>query len=138
MEFALNLVFSRLGRFKEVEMRPMPGLVRLVWVSKEGNSPFTYIIVDNEKKTRTRIHTPGYPPMVPTDISQSSLVSAPEEARVVYFDGRLLETALIVPQEEWTRAPSIASSLVSMMLRLPKLKFAIVTLGEERMRNAKE
>ncbi|PKI76845.1 uncharacterized protein LOC116213705 [Punica granatum] len=32
---------------------------------------------------------------------------------------------------EWTRAPFIASSLVSMMLRLPKLKFAIVTLGEE-------
>ncbi|OWM62812.1 hypothetical protein CDL15_Pgr020106 [Punica granatum] len=63
----------------------------------------------------------------PRLISKSGLVSAPEEARVVYFD----ETALIVAQEEWTRAPFIASSLVSMMLRLPKLKFAIVTLGEE-------
>ncbi|RVW53748.1 hypothetical protein CK203_068978 [Vitis vinifera] len=32
---------------------------------------------------------------------------------------------------EWTEAPSIASALVSMLLRLPKLKFVIVTLGED-------
>ncbi|KAI3409535.1 PfkB domain-containing protein [Psidium guajava] len=30
----------------------------------------------------------------------------------------------------WTEAPSMPSALISMLLRLPKLKFAIVTLGE--------
>ncbi|KAK2648606.1 hypothetical protein Ddye_016095 [Dipteronia dyeriana] len=137
-------------------------------VSKEGNSPFTYIIVDNQTKTRTCIHTPGYPPMIPDDISQWNLLSALDGARLAYFDGRLTETALILAQEAarkkipilidaerkrewlddlleladyavcsakfpqaWTEAPSIASALVSMLLRLPNMKFVIVTLGED-------
>ncbi|TXG63917.1 hypothetical protein EZV62_010911 [Acer yangbiense] len=154
-------------------------------VSKEGNSPFTYIIVDNQTKTRTCIHTTGYPPMVPDDISQWNLLSALDGARLAYFDGRLTETALILAQEAagrkipilidaerkrerlddllqladyavcsakfpqakkggypslfpesfqslaWTEAPSIASALVSMLLRLPNMKFVIVTLGED-------
>ncbi|KAK4847782.1 hypothetical protein QYF36_005878 [Acer negundo] len=137
-------------------------------VSKEGNSPFTYIIVDNQTKTRTCIHTPGYPPIVPDDISQWNLLSALDGARLAYFDGRLTETALILAQEAarkkipilidaerkrerlddlleladyavcsakfpqaWTEAPSIASALVSMLLRLPNMKFVIVTLGED-------
>ncbi|KAK0580327.1 hypothetical protein LWI29_000674 [Acer saccharum] len=137
-------------------------------VSKEGNSPFTYIIVDNQTKTRTCIHTPGYPPMLPDDISQWNLLSALDGARLAYFDGRLTETALILAQEAarrkipilidaerkrerlddllqladyavcsakfpqaWTEAPSIASALVSMLLRLPNMKFVIVTLGED-------
>ncbi|XP_038717539.1 uncharacterized protein LOC120010763 isoform X2 [Tripterygium wilfordii] len=158
-------------------------------VSDEGNSPFTYVIVDNQTKTRTCIHTPGYPPMIPDDLSQESLVSALDDARVVYFDGRLPETALVVAQEAarknipilidaerkregldnlleladyaicsakfpqliintlsiqpnfgvnwsfiglaWTEAPSIPSALVSMLLRLPNLKFVIVTLGKD-------
>ncbi|KAF8388317.1 hypothetical protein HHK36_026983 [Tetracentron sinense] len=100
-------------------------------VSAEGNSPFTYIIVDNQTKTRTCIHTPGHPPMVPSDLSQSSLLSALDGARLVYFDVRLHETALVVAQEAWTEAPSIPSALVSMLLRLPNIKFVIVTLGED-------
>ncbi|KAK3193335.1 hypothetical protein Dsin_024645 [Dipteronia sinensis] len=137
-------------------------------VSKEGNSPFTYIIVDNQTKTRTCIHTPGYPPMIPDDISQWNLLSILDGARLAYFDGRLTETALILAQEAackkipilidaerkrerlddllqladyavcsakfpqaWTEAPSIASALVSMLLRLPNMKFVIVTLGED-------
>lgn len=68
-------------------------------VAKEGNSPFTYIIVDDQMKTRTCIHTPGYPPMVPHDLSQTNLLSAIDGARIVYFDGRLYETALVVAQE---------------------------------------
>ncbi|MCD9643516.1 hypothetical protein HAX54_031089 [Datura stramonium] len=68
-------------------------------VSDGGNSPFTYIIVDNQTKTRTCIHTPGYPPMVPTDLSQSNLLSALDGAKLVYFDGRLHETAVIVAEE---------------------------------------
>ncbi|KAH0635144.1 hypothetical protein KY289_036620 [Solanum tuberosum] len=137
-------------------------------VSEGGNSPFTYIIVDNQTKTRTCIHTPGYPPMIPTDLSQSNLLSALDGAKLVYFDGRLHETAAIVAEEanrrgipilidaerkregldyllnfasyvvcstkfpqEWTEASSIPSALVSMLLRLPKVKFVIVTLGKD-------
>ncbi|KAJ6403670.1 hypothetical protein OIU84_011967 [Salix udensis] len=157
----------------------------LLVVSKEGNSPFTYIIVDNETKTRTCIHTPGYPPMIPDELSRSSLLSALNGAGLVYIDGRLHETALVIAQETarknvpilidaekkreglddllplasyavcsskfstekasqviyiehlncswqaWTEAPSIPSALVSMLLRLPKIKFVIVTLGED-------
>ncbi|KAK9944943.1 hypothetical protein M0R45_010483 [Rubus argutus] len=139
-----------------------------VVVSEEGNSPFTYIIVDKQTNTRTCIHTPGYPPMIPDDLSFSSLSSALDGARLVCFDGRLPETALLVAQEAthrnipilidserireglddllnladyvicsakfpkaWTEAESIPSALVSMLLRLPKIKFAIVTLGED-------
>ncbi|KAM1346310.1 hypothetical protein ACFX13_036376 [Malus domestica] len=129
-------------------------------VSEEGNSPFTYIIVDNETKTRTCIFTPGYPLMMPDDLSQSSLSSALDGARIVYFDVRWPETALVVAQEAarknipilidnerkreglddlitfadyaaWTEAASAPSALVSMLLKLPKLKFVIVTLGED-------
>ncbi|KAK4366138.1 hypothetical protein RND71_014018 [Anisodus tanguticus] len=137
-------------------------------VSDGGNSPFTYIIVDNQTKTRTCIHTPGYPPMIPSDLSQSNLLSALDGAKLVYFDVRLHETAAIVAEEanrrgvpilidaekkregldnllsfasyvvcttrfpqEWTEASSIPSALVSMLLRLPKVKFVIVTLGKD-------
>ncbi|BFG42830.1 hypothetical protein CerSpe_291040 [Prunus speciosa] len=139
-----------------------------VVVSEEGDSPFTYIIVDNETKTRTCIHTPGYPPMIPSDLSQTSLSSALDGARMLYLDGRIHETALLVAQEAarknvpilvegerireglddllkladyaicsakfpqaWTEAASIPSALVSILVRLPKIKFVIVTLGED-------
>ncbi|KAF5178347.1 Ketohexokinase [Thalictrum thalictroides] len=72
-------------------------------VSKEGNSPFTYVIVDKETKTRTCIHTPLYPPMMPNELPQSSLLSALECARLVYFDGRLQETALVIGKEATQR-----------------------------------
>ncbi|XP_031250226.1 ketohexokinase-like isoform X3 [Pistacia vera] len=99
-------------------------------VSKEGNSPFTYVIVDNQTKTRTCIHTPGYPPMLPDDFPQSTMSSELDRAGIAYFDGRLPETAIFIAQEVWTEAPSVPSALVSMLLRLPNLKFVIVTLGE--------
>lgn len=137
-------------------------------VSDGGNSPFTYVIVDSQTKTRTCIHTPGYPSMIPDDLSQESLMSALDGARIAYFDGRLPETALIIAQEAfrksipilidaervreglddllkladhvicsakfpqaWTGAPSIPKSLVSILVRLPNIKFVIVTLGED-------
>ncbi|XP_022758568.1 uncharacterized protein LOC111305361 [Durio zibethinus] len=137
-------------------------------VSEEGNSPFTYVIVDNQTKTRTCIHTPGYPPLIPGELSKSSLLSALDGANMVYFDGRQHETALVVAKEAtrknipilveaerkreglddlldfatyaicsakfpqaWTEAPSVPSALISMLLRLPNLKFVIVTLGED-------
>ncbi|XP_026660401.2 ribokinase-like isoform X3 [Phoenix dactylifera] len=137
-------------------------------VSENGNSPFTYVIVDNQTKTRTCIFTPGYPEMVPEDLSKSSLCSALDGASLVYFDGRFHETALVVAEEAsrrkipifidaerkreglddllnlatylvcsekfpqaWTTAPSIPSALVSILMRVPNIKFVIVTLGEK-------
>lgn len=137
-------------------------------VAPEGNSPFTYIIVDNETKTRTCIHTPGYPPMVPEELPQSRVESVLDRARLVYFDVRLHETALVIAEEAtrrgipilldaerkregldellslasyavcstkfpqtWTEESSVPKALLSMLLRLPKLKFVIVTLGED-------
>ncbi|GJX98019.1 ribokinase-like protein isoform X1 [Tanacetum coccineum] len=129
-------------------------------VSEDGNSPFTYVIVDNQTKTRTCIHTPGSPPMIPTDLKSSTLLSALEGVKLCYFDVRLHETALVVANEAnrrsipilidaerireglddflnlsdyvaWTGAPTIPSALISMLLKLPKVKFVIVTLGAD-------
>ncbi|KAJ4832299.1 hypothetical protein Tsubulata_008631 [Turnera subulata] len=136
-------------------------------VSKGGRSPFTYVIVDNQSKTRTCIFHPGHPCAVPDDLPQSRLLSALDGAGLVYFDARFPEIALKVAVEAtcksipilidaerkrrglddilqlasyaicsatfpqaWTEAPSVSAALVSMLLRLPKLKFVIVTLGE--------
>nr|XP_043610658.1 ribokinase-like isoform X3 [Erigeron canadensis] len=137
-------------------------------VSEEGNSPFTYVIVDNQTKTRTCIHTPGSPPMIPDDLKSSTLVSALKGVSLAYFDVRLHETALVIAHEAnrrsipilidaerlregldeflhlsdyvvcsaklpqaWSNAPTVPSALVSMLLRLPKVKFVIVTLGSD-------
>ncbi|KAK4272973.1 hypothetical protein QN277_021457 [Acacia crassicarpa] len=137
-------------------------------VSKDASSTISYVLVDNQTKTRTCISTLGDPPMMPTDLSQSILLSAFDEARLVYFDGTSTETALFLAQEAarnnipilveaesekegldellgladyvvcstrfpqaWTQAPSIPSALVSVLLRLPNIKFVIVTLGED-------
>ncbi|KAG4982013.1 hypothetical protein AAZX31_10G039400 [Glycine max] len=137
-------------------------------VSKEGTSPFSYVIVDNQTKTRTCIFTPGYPEMVPQDLPRANLLSALDGARMVYFDARMPDSALVIAQEAfhqnipilidaerpreglndllsladyvvcsenfpraWTEASSIPRALVSIILRLPRLKFAIVTLGKD-------
>ncbi|KAH9627035.1 hypothetical protein KSS87_023723 [Heliosperma pusillum] len=129
-------------------------------VTPEGNSPFTYIIVDNETKTRTCIHTPGYPPLIPEELSKDKLDSALNGSRLAYFDVRLHETALVIAKEAtrrnipilidaekkrdgldellsfatyvvWTEASSVPKGLLSMLLKLPNVKFVIVTLGEE-------
>ncbi|KAL5059812.1 hypothetical protein RYX36_031416 [Vicia faba] len=137
-------------------------------VSKGGSSTFSYVLVDTQTKTRTSIYTPGDPPLMPDDLSQSMLLSAFDGARLVYFDGMSIETALFVGREAarnnipilaeaespregldellkladfvvcsakfplaWTQAPSIPSALVSMLIRLPNIKFVIVTLGED-------
>ncbi|KAK6940587.1 Carbohydrate kinase PfkB [Dillenia turbinata] len=177
-------------------------------MSKEGNSPFTYVIVDSQTKTRTCIHSPGYPPLIPEDLSPSKISSALDGARLLYSDARLPEIALLLAREAsysfatrigipllidaerkreglddllnlasyvvcaskfpqsilasiaqesfrscrngelekniarpsyrllmmlrvYTEAPSIPSALVSILLRLPNIKFVIVTLGEE-------
>ncbi|KAJ4968740.1 hypothetical protein NE237_015441 [Protea cynaroides] len=137
-------------------------------LSKEGNTPLNYIIVDSQTNTRTCIISHGNPPMAPHELSQEILLSALDGSKLVYLDGRLHETALAVAQEAscrkipilidaerqtegldnllnladyvvcstkfpeaWTKAPSIPSALVSMLVRLPNIKFVIVTLGED-------
>nr|XP_004495042.1 ribokinase-like isoform X2 [Cicer arietinum] len=137
-------------------------------VSKEGTTPFSYIIIDSETKTRTCIFTEGYPPMVPEDLSHSRLLAALNGARLAYFDVRMPEIALVIAQEAfrqnisilvdaerpreglndlldladyvvcsenfpkaWTETSTIPRALVSIMLRLPRLKFVIATLGKD-------
>lgn len=48
------------------------------------------------RKTRTCIHTSGFPPMIPDDLKSSTLVSALKGVNLAYFDVRLHETALVV------------------------------------------
>ncbi|XP_056176335.1 uncharacterized protein LOC115676270 isoform X1 [Syzygium oleosum] len=57
-------------------------------VAKDGQTPFSYVMVDESTRTRTCIFTPGFPVMEPADISQMVLKSALEGARFVYFDAR--------------------------------------------------
>lgn len=51
------------------------------------------------RKTRTCIHTPGTPPLVPEELTKENLASALDGADIVYFDVRLHETALLVAEE---------------------------------------
>ncbi|KAH1195103.1 hypothetical protein GmHk_19G055704 [Glycine max] len=51
-------------------------------------------------KSGTCIHIPGFPPMKTDDLPESSLLTALNGARFVYFDRRLHETALVVAHEE--------------------------------------
>lgn len=51
------------------------------------------------RKTRTCMHTPGYPPMVPEELTEANLFAALDGAGIVYFDVRLHETALLVAEE---------------------------------------
>lgn len=50
-------------------------------------------------KTRPCIHTPGYPLMVPEELTKANLFAALDSADIVYFDVRLHETALLVAEE---------------------------------------
>ncbi|MED6132417.1 hypothetical protein PIB30_018807 [Stylosanthes scabra] len=137
-------------------------------ISKEGTTPFSYIIIDNQTKTRTCIFTEGYPKMIPEDLPRSSLLSALDGAKLAYFDVRMPETAVFIAHEAfirkipilvdverpreglyellpltdylicsekfpqaWTGASTIPRALVSIMVKLPRLKFVIVTLGKD-------
>ena len=51
------------------------------------------------RKTRTCIHTPGYPPLVPEELTKENLFAALDGAEIVYFDVRLPQTALVVAEE---------------------------------------
>eukprot|EP00850_Spirogloea_muscicola_P015159 SM000114S24122 [mRNA] locus=s114:81571:87520:- [translate_table: standard] len=155
-----------------------------VVVAEGGISPFTYIIVDQETKTRTCIHTAGQPPMTASELSPAAIALLLEGADLVFFDGRLPEAAILVAREArekgllmlldaekkrdgldelltfadclvassnfpqpsqaagifsaklssdmhqaWTGAPDLGDALVSTAVRLPRLRFIVVTLG---------
>lgn len=68
-------------------------------VADEGVSPFTYVIVDKETKTRTCIHTPGYPPLQPNELSPSAISSFLNGADLLYLDGRIPEATLLIAEE---------------------------------------
>ncbi|KAJ4901660.1 pfkB-like carbohydrate kinase family protein [Raphanus sativus] len=137
-------------------------------IAKDGVSHFNYVIVDNQKNTRTCILTPGYPPLLPDDLTESLLLAVLDGVRVLHVTGRSRETELLLAQkahsknvsilisaekrrqgldklldladyaicsthfpQDWTESPTSPSALLSMLIRLPKLKFVIVTLGEQ-------
>ncbi|KAH0854964.1 hypothetical protein HID58_024538 [Brassica napus] len=136
--------------------------------AKDGVSHFNYVIVDNQTNTRTCVFTPGYPPLLPDDLTESLLVDVLDRVRVIHVTGRSRETELLLAQkahsknvsilinaekrregldklldladyavcsthfpQDWTESPSSPSALLSMLIRLPKLKFVIMTLGED-------
>ncbi|KAL3725169.1 hypothetical protein ACJRO7_030221 [Eucalyptus globulus] len=128
-------------------------------VAKDGQTPSSFVMVDQSTRARSSIFTPAFLVMEPADISQMNLKSALEGVRFVYFDARHTDTAIVIAQEAagqnmpillhaekkrpelvdllqlsdyaaWTDAPSMPSALISMLLKFPKLKFATVTLGE--------
>nr|XP_024398785.1 ribokinase-like isoform X1 [Physcomitrium patens] len=68
-------------------------------VVAEGVSPFTFVIVDKETNTRTCIHTPGSPALIPQELTSASVNSLLNEANLVYFDGRLADTAIVLAEE---------------------------------------
>lgn len=70
-----------------------------VIVAKGGVSPFTYIIVDAESKTRTCIHTAGSPPIRAAEMPPDAVSAALQGAHLAYFDGRLSECALLLARE---------------------------------------
>lgn len=60
--------------------------------------------------------------MVPDDLSQENLLSALDDARIAYFDGRLPETALVIAQEVIFNSISSSffdTSSIELMLILP-------------------
>ncbi|KAL0760716.1 hypothetical protein Bca101_076866 [Brassica carinata] len=142
--------------------------------AKDGVSHFNYVIVDNQTwvnkqsfvmlNTRTCVFTPGYPPLLPDDLTESLLSDVLDRVRVIHVTGRSRETELLLAQknvsilinaekrregldklldladyavcsthfpQDWTGSPSSPSALLSMLIRLPKLKFVIMTLGED-------
>ncbi|CAI5494899.1 unnamed protein product [Closterium sp. Naga37s-1] len=68
-------------------------------VGKGGMSPSTYIIVDQQTNTRTCIHTPGSPPLLPSELSAAALTSLLAGASLAYFDGRLADTTIRICQQ---------------------------------------
>lgn len=135
-------------------------------VSEMGTTSFTYVIVDRETNTRTCINSPGYPPLHPRELPDGTLPRILDGAKLLYLDGRLAETALLLAEEAkrksipilvdaerkreglddllaladyivcsakfpqaWTEMPTLPEALMEISMRLPYLKFVIVTLG---------
>ncbi|KAH7427408.1 hypothetical protein KP509_10G043500 [Ceratopteris richardii] len=135
-------------------------------VSDIGTTPFTYVIVDREKNTRTCINSPGYPPLSPQELPDGIVTKILDGAKLLYLDGRLADTALLLAEEAkrkripilidaepkragldellqfadyvvcsaefpqvWTGFPTFPGALTQIAIKLPNLKFVIVTLG---------
>lgn len=68
-------------------------------VAKDGQTPSSFVMVDQSTRARSSIFTPAFLVMEPADISQMNLKSALEGARFVYFDARHTDTAIVIAQE---------------------------------------
>ncbi|KAL2635474.1 hypothetical protein R1flu_006953 [Riccia fluitans] len=97
-------IFSKVGKdaagIRILEELEGDGVdVSHVVVADEGVSPFTYVIVDEKTKTRTCIHTPGYPPLEPDEYSSSAIASLLSGADLLYLDGRIPDAAIAIAEE---------------------------------------
>lgn len=70
-----------------------------VIISDGGNTTFSFVIIDKETRTRTCIITSGNPPMVPSDLSMSSLSGALQDVNLLFLDGYSHEMALAVAKQ---------------------------------------
>ncbi|KAK9822288.1 hypothetical protein WJX74_003194 [Apatococcus lobatus] len=83
-------------------------------------SPFSYIIVDRERGTRTCVHTPSEP-LAPEEMTHERVEAALTGASLVYFDGCLTEAALVVARAARAKGIKVlveAESLVPVDLGL--------------------
>ncbi|KAL5222323.1 hypothetical protein ABZP36_027036 [Zizania latifolia] len=123
----------------------------------------TRVLAATQVKIRTCIQhswSPGYPPMVPEELTEANLFAPLDGADIICFDVRPHETSLVVAEETsqrklpilmdaerrrdgldellnlasyvaWKGVSLTPVALVSMLVRLPNIKFIIVTLGEK-------
>ncbi|KAL5658336.1 hypothetical protein ACJX0J_031499, partial [Zea mays] len=83
-----------------------------ILVTENDNSPFTYIIIDEQTQRKIPI-----------------LIDVEKRGRAGQASQFCILHCMIC--KAWTRASSIHVVLVSMLSRLPNIKFVIVTLGEK-------
>lgn len=100
ISFYLDICFEMLTEL--IMVMTCQESVNYQWIFSLYGISFSGWLKSNQifRKSRTCIHTPGYPPLVPNDLSESSLSLAINGAKIVFFDGRSPETAFVIAQEE--------------------------------------
>ncbi|KAK3157732.1 hypothetical protein QOZ80_2AG0127210 [Eleusine coracana subsp. coracana] len=69
-----------------------------VIISDDGNTTFSYVIIDKQTKTRTCVITSG-PSMVPSDLSMSSLSDALQDVNLLFLDGYSHQMSVAVARQ---------------------------------------
>lgn len=91
--------------------------------ARDHPSPFTYIIVDKQGGTRTCIHTPGAS-YAPEDLDEGTTDRILSNAQLVYFDGRLTESAVVLARAARQRG-------IPVLVEAERLRPTLETLLQE-------